>query len=673
MIRGMPVYITEQDIIDKILCHALEPKEVRLIRRKETGESRGFAFVEFDGVDDAQEWIEAEQGMLQFHTWQVTMQYSHEREVKAAVRGVEPSKMLVDWKCVQCDVQNFKRREECFKCGRARPELDVSNTIHEEEEDETSPHPTSVVLLSNLDALTVDDSIRDALNYNKVNPNTIKNINIGREKSTGMSRGVCYIEMNSIVDSMMAYRQLYKNPPMIDGRILQVAYKRTDLGASKSKNKKDQKTEEEEQDSYVNKTNFTEEQLHKMADYSAGLYAQQPSEKDQFIKYYKKYYAEGGDPAPALNAIYNEPKEPPPVELGTVTVNGIEYKKYSTPDTSTYQFDESSGYYYDPLSTLYYDANSSYYYNSKTSSFCYWDATHETFLPAPDAAANAKATTEEGGEKGKEKGPGKEKVKSAKKIQKDMEKWAKLLNQKSKMPINQIKAAAPPSEPETASLQKGVADVAFSILQAKKEDSPNLAGMASFEGDDEEEELKLADWNSFACLLCKRQFQTKEKLMKHNTKSDLHMNNLAEWKQSRMDRRMAGMAGAGSSLDMALQYRDRAKERRHKFGDDDQPPPNRFKEKYNKAIANISASAKPDTAEQKINDSNVGNKMLQKMGWKEGSGLGKSNQGRTDIIRTDDGRTNTAGLGNKTIRRTNDDYRTAAKQTLFSRFNESRS
>ena len=24
--------------------------------------------------------------------------------------------------------------------------------------------------------------------------------------------------MNSIVDSMMAYRQLYKNPPMIDGK-----------------------------------------------------------------------------------------------------------------------------------------------------------------------------------------------------------------------------------------------------------------------------------------------------------------------------------------------------------------------------------------------------------------------------------------------------------------------
>lgn len=39
MIRGLPVYILEQDIIDTILTHALEPKEVRLIRKKDTGDA----------------------------------------------------------------------------------------------------------------------------------------------------------------------------------------------------------------------------------------------------------------------------------------------------------------------------------------------------------------------------------------------------------------------------------------------------------------------------------------------------------------------------------------------------------------------------------------------------------------------------------------------------------
>ena len=33
-----------------------------------------------------------------------------------------------------------------------------------------------------------------------------------------------------------------------------------------------------------------------------------------------------------------------------------------------------------------------------------------------------------------------------------------------------------------------------------------------------------------------------------------------------------------------------------------------------------------------IGSDNVGNRLLQKMGWQEGMGLGKSNQGRTSII-----------------------------------------
>ena len=35
---------------------------------------------------------------------------------------------------------------------------------------------------------------------------------------------------------------------------------------------------------------------------------------------------------------------------------------------------------------------------------------------------------------------------------------------------------------------------------------------------------------------------------------------------------------------------------------------------------------------QKIGSDNKGNKMLQKMGWKDGMGLGKKNQGRTEIV-----------------------------------------
>ena len=77
------------------------------------------------------------------------------------------------------------------------------------------------------------------------------------------------------------------------------------------------------------------------------------------------------------------------------------------------------------------------------------------------------------------------------------------------------------------------------------------------------------------------------------------------------------------------QYRDRAKERRQKYGEVLEARPNMLKEKYLRAIEDVDSGPLP---ERTIGSENLGNKMLQKMGWKEGLGLGKANQGRTNIV-----------------------------------------
>merc|ERR1711945_50309 len=115
-------------------------------------------------------------------------------------------------------------------------------------------------------------------------------------------------------------------------------------------------------------------------------------EKAAYLDYYRTFYRDGG------------------------TLDGVEYKRYRTPDVSTYVYDESSGYYYDAISTLYYDANSQYYFNSKTNQYMYWSSEHETYLPAPDSSNST-----QDGDKKEDK---KDKVKTAKRIAKDMEKWA---------------------------------------------------------------------------------------------------------------------------------------------------------------------------------------------------------------------------------------------------------
>ena len=50
----------------------------------------------------------------------------------------------------------------------------------------------------------------------------IDDIDIGRDPLTSMSRGVCYVEMNSVVDSMFLHNQLIASPPVIDGKQVEV-------------------------------------------------------------------------------------------------------------------------------------------------------------------------------------------------------------------------------------------------------------------------------------------------------------------------------------------------------------------------------------------------------------------------------------------------------------------
>lgn len=680
MVRGLATHITEQDIQDNINVSGLEPKDIRLIRKKDTGVSRGFAFVEFSTVQEASDWMEAQQGVLEFEgANRAVMQYSLPRDGRAH----DTPRILNDWICAKCGVQNFRRREACFKCSGPRTECDVGDSA-----DEISSHPTNSVLLSNLDALTTEDSV-----LNVVGPLTklpLKSVRIGKDPLTNTSRGVCYVEMNSVVDAMFLHNQLFANPPTIDGKKIEVAYhKQAGPAVSVVHGQNAAANSALEAAQWSNNSRgkgdhgFTENEIGILAEYSANLYAKNEAERAQYVDYYKDYYRKGGDAGPALQALHREKDSPKPEtdeKLGTVTVNGEEYKVYPSPDVSTYQFDETSGYYYDPLSTLYYDANSQYYYNSNTNKFMYWDSKHETFLPAPD-----KNEENEGEKKPEGK---KDKVKTAKRIAKDMEKWAKTLNQRkdaarNNCVVTQETGLAGPG----LGAQKGAEDIAFSILQRKdKPGQPgppeptgsssnagaSLAGIAGYGSDSDNEESagvgssggdRHADWEKLACLLCKRQFPSKEKLTKHNQMSNLHKENLEEWKKSR-----DASGQTNRDRESGIQYRDRAKERRTKYGDDDDPKPNRLKDKYIQAMEQVSQAGTKSEPASKIGEDNVGNKMLQKMGWKSGTGLGKNSDGRTEIIEAQ-ARSKQTGLGTaQPIIDPNDSYREIARKSIYARY-----
>merc|ERR1719187_1221324 len=332
MIRGLPQNITEQHVQDNITSHGLAARDIRLIRKKDTGASRGFAFVEFGSKEVAAKWMEAQQGWLRFDGQKVSMQYSVPRDQRS---GDQP-RLMNDWICAKCGVQNFRRRDACFKCSGPRTEFDANN----EAEDEVSTHPTNSVLLSGLDALTTEDSVLNTLGPLTKLP--LKSVRIGRDPLTNMSRGVCYVEMNSVVDSMFLHNQLLAEPPFIDGRQVEVTYHKQggpqvvtntsqNQAAANSAMEAAQWTNKSSSQQHGKK--FSDKDIQKMAEYSADLYAKNETERESYVEYYKKYYKEGGDAGAAVAALFGDKKSgKKSYDLGMVTVGGVEYKKYKTPD-----------------------------------------------------------------------------------------------------------------------------------------------------------------------------------------------------------------------------------------------------------------------------------------------------------------------------------------------------
>ncbi|XP_027858190.1 RNA-binding protein 5 isoform X1 [Xiphophorus couchianus] len=413
-------------------------------------------------------------------------------------------------------------------------------------------------------------------------------------------------------------------------------------------------------------------------------------------------------PQPGLPAV--ESVALPALAVAAAQVNGAsaipaagpagESTSGSVPDTSTYQYDESSGYYYDPQTGLYYDPNSQYYYNTQTQQYLYWDSEKQTYVPASgninpgqnDKTANGSA----GGNKEPKEKKEKPKSKTAQQIAKDMERWAKSLNKQKEnfkssfQPISQEErkeaAAADAGYTLFEKKQVGLDRLMQEVARCAEEEALPISSassskcglVAAYSGDSDPEEGvaggesdggdlsldKLTDWKKMACLLCRRQFPNKEGLVRHQQLSDLHKKNLEVLRRSKMSEAELEEL---ERKETEQKYRDRAAERREKYGIPEPPVPKKKKFNQPAPVVNYEQPTKDG-----LTSDNIGNKMLQAMGWKEGKGLGRNQQGITAPIEAQL-RTKGAGLGTKGTNYTlsaSDTYKDAVRKAMFARFTE---
>lgn len=404
MIKGLAHHITDNDLRKDILSCKLIPKDIRLIRKKDSGTCWNFAFVEFNTVAEAVMWMERNQGVL--------MLQGKYRAVMYFERGGGAFK-LHDWYCIKCGAHNFKRRDVCFKCCASRKESEEAV----EGNGEVSPYPTHTVLLRNLDVLSTEETILQAIN--ELSSTSIRSFRMSRDPFTNISLGVCYIDLNSVVESVSLYNALSGGKLIVDGRTVLVSYAKLPPQQSSAPEKPS-----------LPSGGYGREDIPRLAEYSASMYATSPEEHAAYVKYYTQYYEaqianrttlSGSSSAPqtqtdsvnaaaavALSAIQqvqaakeikrqaDAPRKgklknlagtypvvpiPSSVSAPHDTALSVSAPKYAAVDTSSYQYDKTSGYYYDSTTGLYYDATSQYYYNPQSQQFLYWDQEKQAYMP----------------------------------------------------------------------------------------------------------------------------------------------------------------------------------------------------------------------------------------------------------------------------------------------------
>lgn len=561
---------------------------VRLIRER-SGESRGFAFVEFASVHDAQKFVEG--GSVRLGGRVLYVEYS---------RGHSDSHPKMDWVCNVngCDGFNFARRTSCFQCGAQK---DPTFATHLASDDTRDPHrrdiydsnvPSSVLVVRGLDASLEEDAIRFAFQ----GFGAIKEVRLVRDKVTNQSRGFCFVSFQTVDAATEAL---------------------------------------------------------------AGSVGLRIGESNVRVS----YSAESRDNRSGLIPGQRKKGGPPPKRPANIA--------------PTFVYDDATGYWFDQTSRFYYNDTTQLYYHSDSGIYYRWDVGTGTYVQTDERGVlmstvkeeealrekkkkikQKKESTEEISEVIPDKKPAAPTIDkqallgsikfSLKSVNTDLVRWKKLKDEQDAEKKRQEEAqkAAVVEEQQRiaeraqADLERSAAVAAITTAsQAPSqeaqsaeaaEDDDNAKGeLEEGEADSDEPKRrdKWLDYKRLACLLCQRQFKTVEILHKHCDKSDLHKKNLQiqEFKQIHKTQREATQTKIQkATVDKKAQIR--AFE---------------FQEMVEKAKSKeIARKAR----EEPIDGSNVGNRLLKKMGWTEGEGLGKDGDGILDPVQAEI-RNSKAGIG----------------------------
>ncbi|XP_064400209.1 RNA-binding protein 5-A-like isoform X2 [Halichondria panicea] len=604
-LEKVPERVTQSEITRELSKYSEKIRDIRVFKRGDRNEPYKSAVVEFYEREHAARWLNENKDSFMLLGERVSAEGS-----------LDPPEPKGDWVCSQCRKLNFSRRTQCVSCKYPRRESERDST-HDDQWDRRAP-PANVLIVRGLDPETQELNVVNAVAL--LAPELrMKDVRVIREKGCNLSRGFAFIELNNVEEAKDLLETLTskRDPFIVSGKRVIVDYARPSNTYNNSKTPTNS----------VATAAIAQAQWSHVGTNNAAL-------------------------GPTQSTVYQASQQGAEATATIATTATATTQDVSADNelSSSYSYDETSGFYYDSKTGLYYDPKTQYHYNSQTGQYCYYDPAQLKYVPVDSEGnpLNEADPTKTGGLKMDGNSLVSASSISAKKIAKNMERWAKSVNAAKSAQKQQVNMLTQQSKPlAKPSTSKSIPSVGIAVgntvPQVEKPVPRNDISVTPLPRNTlprhtlpsgADTNPTHTDWDQLACLLCKRKFPSKDVLVKHQQFSDLHKQNLLKWKNPQQT--------AASTSDQT-RYRDRAQERRVLVGSSAIVP--EWKKKIDQEMAQPPIPYEQPTIHG-LKEDNIGNKMLTAMGWSDGQGLGRSNQGIVEPIKAEI-RQSAAGLGSK--------------------------
>ncbi|CAN6697335.1 unnamed protein product [Malus baccata var. baccata] len=359
VVKGLSQKTNEEDLY-QILAEWGPLRHVRVIKERNSGTSRGFAFIDFPSVGAARAMMDSmgDEGLV-VDDRKLFFEYSskptggaggsfgQENSIKLGHNTHKSTTMPSDWMCISCEYVNFARRTSCFQCNKARTEdapaadISLSNQMTSAKKG-SEAGPTHVLVVRGLD----ENADEEMLRYEFSKHAAIKDLRLVRDKFTHVSRGFAFVHFHSVGDATKALEATNGTTLERNGQILRVAYAKSVLGPGSS------------QSSSL-----------AAAAIEAATFAQQ------------------------YDAVGWAPKEYNPDDKQSTAGNEqnggeMAVQQDGLAPQSGFLWDEASGYYYDAASGFYYDPNTGLYYDGNNGIWYTYDNQTQQYIPCTDQNDN---------------------------------------------------------------------------------------------------------------------------------------------------------------------------------------------------------------------------------------------------------------------------------------------